>query len=160
MRLPKVFLLILGLFTLSLLGLSFYQAAAAPLPENFPSPPPAGQIEVKQYPAYRAGTYSYTGQLDQAAEVAFQPLFRHIQANKIGMTAPVETRYPLLTFEQGATGSPDQVGQAQSSTAIKISVPKMWLPASLWPITHPSKFSVLACGERIPSAVTGMDWSN
>jgi hypothetical protein len=33
-----------------------YNATAAPLPEGFPPPTPEGQIEVKQYPAYRSAT--------------------------------------------------------------------------------------------------------
>lgn len=59
--------------------LSFRPYAEAPLPEGFPAYTPIGVIEVKQYPAYR-----------KAVGPAFWPLFNHIQAQGIPMTAPVE----------------------------------------------------------------------
>ena len=34
--------------------------------------------------------------------VAFLPLFRHISSNDISMTAPVETRYPTTTLQDGS----------------------------------------------------------
>jgi DNA gyrase inhibitor GyrI len=54
---------------------------------------------LKQYPAYRAATYRYRGELSQAANRAFSPLYQHISTNNISMTAPVETRYPRNTWE-------------------------------------------------------------
>ena len=105
--------LLLPLAILGLAALGFgvaYSAASAPLPEGFPPPTPDGQIKVKQYPAYRAATFRYQGELSQAANRAFSPLFNHISSNDISMTAPVETRYPTST-----NGSLEQQGTAQVS---------------------------------------------
>jgi effector-binding domain-containing protein len=79
--------------------LGAYSAASAPLPEGFPSPSPDGEIEIKQYPEYRAATVQTPGNLDSAPSRGFSPLFRHISSNDISMTAPVETRYPATTLE-------------------------------------------------------------
>ena len=59
--------------------LSFRPLAEAPIPKGFPSFTPVGVIEVKTYPAYR-----------KAEGPGFWPLFQHIQARSIPMTAPVE----------------------------------------------------------------------
>lgn len=87
-------LILLGLIAFAALAVGTYSAASAPLPEGFPPPTPEGQIEIKTYPAYRAATYRYSGELSQAANAGFGPLYRHISTNEISMTAPVETRYP------------------------------------------------------------------
>ena len=81
----------------------------------FPPPTEKGKIEIKHYPAYRSGTYTYNGQLSQAANAAFEPLYRHISSNNIPMTAPVETRYPIITLQEGPSGKSDEVGQAEVS---------------------------------------------
>jgi len=47
----------------------------------------------------------YSGELSIAANSAFSPLYRHISSNNIGMTAPVETRYPVSTLEAGEMGA-------------------------------------------------------
>ena len=63
------------------------------LPSGFPEPAQIGVIEVKQYPQYRAVTYTHAGDLRQATGIAFNPLFQHISNNQIAMTTPVEARY-------------------------------------------------------------------
>lgn len=108
-------LLLLGLLAIPIILIGVYNAVSAPLPEGFPSPTPAGKIEVKYYPAYRSGTVDYRGQLSQATSAAFDPLYRHISSNDIGMTAPVETRYPSITVDDGSGGKPDQHGEAKVS---------------------------------------------
>jgi len=50
----------------------------------------------KQYPQYRAVTYSHAGDVRQATGVAFNPLFQHISNNQIAMTTPVEARYTAI----------------------------------------------------------------
>jgi hypothetical protein len=82
------------------------------LPEGFPPPTSEGQIEVKQYPAYRSATVRYSGELSMAANRAFDPLYRHISSNNISMTAPVETRYPVSTLEASEIGARDERGEA------------------------------------------------
>ncbi|HAC65331.1 MAG TPA: ABC transporter substrate-binding protein [Cyanothece sp. UBA12306] len=112
MKLQHIFLLV-GIVAITALALGVYQASSAPLPEGFPSPTPPGKIEVKQYPGYRRATYRYQGELSQAANQAFYPLYQHISSNEISMTAPVETRYPSSTLDQN--DSLNQLGEAQVS---------------------------------------------
>jgi hypothetical protein len=98
-------LLPVGILAVVAIAFFAYSATAAPLPEGFPPPTPEGQIEVKQYPAYRSATVRYSGELSMAANRAFDPLYRHISSNNISMTAPVETRYPVNTLEAGEMGA-------------------------------------------------------
>jgi len=70
---------------------------SASLPQGFPEPTAAGIIEVKQYPQYRAVTYTHNGDLQAANRVAFNPLFEHISSNQIAMTTPVEARYTVTS---------------------------------------------------------------
>jgi SOUL heme-binding protein len=106
---------VVALLAIPVIGFMAYSATSAPLPDGFPPPTPAGKIEVKQYPAYRSGTYLYRGRLSQAANESFEPLFQHISSNGIGMTAPVEARYPSITLEELPRANPDEVGQAEVS---------------------------------------------
>lgn len=108
-------LLPLGILAIAAIALFTVSAAAAPLPEGFPPPTLEGKIEIKQYPAYRCATVSYSGELSMAANSAFNPLYRHISSNDISMTAPVETRYPVSTMEAGEMGASDERGEAQVS---------------------------------------------
>ena len=97
-------LLILGIFVMGVGALLFgaYSAASAPLPKGFPPPTADGDIEIKQYPEYRAATVQVRGNLANASSRGFTPLFRHISSNNISMTAPVETRYPTATLQEEA----------------------------------------------------------
>lgn len=107
MRLNQILLvvgIIAGLGALLFWG---YRAASAPLPEGFPFPTAKGEIEIKQYPAYRAATVQVRGDLGKAPSRGFSPLFRHISDNKISMTAPVETRYPTATLKAGTIAEGD-----------------------------------------------------
>jgi hypothetical protein len=63
----------------------FQPIKEAEMPVGFPDYTPVGQIEVKQYPTYRTAAAS--------GAAAFWTLFRHIQENKVKMTAPVEMDY-------------------------------------------------------------------
>ncbi|MBR8839574.1 MAG: heme-binding protein [Stigonema ocellatum SAG 48.90 = DSM 106950] len=107
--------IIVGLIAIPVIGFGVYSAMSAPLPIGFPPPTEKGKIEIKHYPAYRSGTYTYIGQLSQAANAAFEPLYRHITSNNIPMTAPVETRYPIITLQEGQSGKTLEVGQAEVS---------------------------------------------
>lgn len=64
------------------LDLQFVPRQEASLPEGFPEPGPVGQVVRKDYPSYRMAT--------SEGRAAFWTLFRHIKANDIPMTAPVE----------------------------------------------------------------------
>ena len=104
-----------GIVVLAALTIGVYQANTAPWPEGFPELTAPNQIEVKQYPSYRAATYQTRGELSQAANQAFSPLYQHISTNNISMTAPVETRYPTSTLEGSTSGGPiklNKTGQA------------------------------------------------
>ena len=93
-----------GIVAIAASTIGVYQANTAPLPKGFPELTLSDQIEVKQYPAYRMATYKTKGDLSQAANQAFSPLYQHISSNNISMTAPVETRYPVSTFEGNTSG--------------------------------------------------------
>jgi len=110
MKLSPV-LLIAGLIGAGALLFWAYSAASAPLPDGFPPPTPSGEIEIKQYPAYRAATVQVSGDLANASSRGFSPLFRHISSNDISMTAPVETRYPTAL----GSGGPATDGEAAVS---------------------------------------------
>jgi hypothetical protein len=84
---------LVGMGVLTVRAMSASRAAAedfkpikeADTPDGFPPYTPVGQIEVKQYPAYRKATAS--------GMVEFWTLFNHIKENNIPMTAPVEMDY-------------------------------------------------------------------
>ena len=104
MKLNKGLVLLgVGAILAGALLLGAYNAASAPLPEGFPEPTPDGEIQVKQYPVYRAATVQVTGGLADAPSQGFSPLFDHISSNDISMTAPVETRYPNATLQANAS---------------------------------------------------------
>lgn len=58
----------------------------ANLPVGFPQPGPINEVIVKSYPAYRLAKVTSAGKENGM----FMQLFRHIERNKIAMTAPVE----------------------------------------------------------------------
>lgn len=74
----------------------------APLPDGWPEPSAPGEIEVKQYPAYRSAVAKSGMKMDRADGILFWQLFAHIQANEIAMTAPVVNTYTT-------SGESDQV---------------------------------------------------
>ncbi|MEE3718298.1 heme-binding protein [Tumidithrix elongata RA019] len=115
-------LLTLGLIALPIVIFGIYQQAqqamATPLPVGFPAPTPSDRIEVKQYPAYRSGTYVYEGKLEDATGNAFNPLYNHISSNNIAMTSPVEARYPTETLDRKVDRGIAQVSFLYRSTDI------------------------------------------
>jgi hypothetical protein len=62
----------------------------AALPEGFPPPGPVNTVIVKTYPAHRLARATQ----GRAADGMFMKLFRHIERNKIAMTAPVVMDWP------------------------------------------------------------------
>ena len=107
----------------------------APLPEGWPELTPVGEIQVKQYPVYRAAVID--DDTDGSQRGMFMPLFNHIQREDIAMTAPVEMTYDgkkqsSMAFlyrntEMGSLGSDadDQrveVRDIQKQTAVSIGV--------------------------------------
>ena len=103
-------LIILGAIAIPVAIVAVNKAMSAPLPVGFPAPTPDGKIEIKEYPAYRSGTFTYEGNLNEATSASFNPLFQHISSNNISMTAPVEARYPTSTVDR-----PIQQGKAKVS---------------------------------------------
>jgi effector-binding domain-containing protein len=107
----------------------------APLPQGWPELTPVDEIQVKQYPVYRAaviddGTDGTQGNM-------FRPLFNHIQREDIAMTAPVEMTYDndqqasmaflYRTPDMGTTGSDEAdqrvvVKDIEPQTAVSIGV--------------------------------------
>jgi hypothetical protein len=73
--------------------LVFAPMMEAEMPIGFPAPTPVGEIEVKQYPAYRMA------KTDSGEASGFWTLFSHIKRNKIAMTTPVEMSYQAIAVE-------------------------------------------------------------
>lgn len=107
----------------------------APLPEGWPELTPVDEIQVKQYPVYRAAVID--GKTDGTPSGMFRPLFNHIQRKDIAMTAPVEMTYngeaqSSMAFlyrnpEMGSLGSDDEdtrveVREIQQQAAVSIGV--------------------------------------
>ena len=70
--------------------LEFTPLLEADLPVGFPAPVPAGELQLKCYPAYRMVRADMTG---PSGRGAFWKLFNHITENDIAMTAPVESTW-------------------------------------------------------------------
>jgi len=79
---------------LTLFGLlSGCAQVSAPMPAGFPEPTPEGLIEIKTYPVVRGARVRVQGAYERSTGRAFGPLFRHISAQAVPMTAPVITDY-------------------------------------------------------------------
>ncbi len=65
----------------------------AEVPEGWPTLTPVGEVEVKQYPEYRAAVVEDAGPDGGEQGSMFRTLFDHIKQNEIAMTAPVEMGY-------------------------------------------------------------------
>lgn len=90
----------------------FQPIKEAEMPEGFPGYTPVGQIEVKQYPAYRKATASGMAE--------FWTLFSHIKQNHVAMTAPVEMDYGEPQVQNPAEKSMSFLyGKADQGTAGK-----------------------------------------
>lgn len=107
----------------------------APLPEGWPELTPVGEIQVKQYPIYRAAVIDE--KTDGSQSGMFRPLFKHIQREDIAMTAPVEMTYDgdrqaSMAFlyrntAMGSLGSDEsdervEVREIQEQTAVSLGV--------------------------------------
>ena len=88
-----------------------------PLPEGYPAPTPPGAIELKQYPTVRRAEMRMEADKKVASQsgrnVAFWPLFNHIQKREIEMTSPVEMNYPQMRIED--TGGAKTEGELTSA---------------------------------------------
>lgn len=75
----------------------------APLPVAYPRPTPAGVMEIKPYASVRRAEKSGGGDAMMATEGGFWPLFQHISARRIEMTAPVEMDYAMAEAPKDLT---------------------------------------------------------
>jgi len=86
-----------------------------PLPQDYPPPTPPGAIELKKYPSVRRAQVSATDvNTDGGRNIAFFPLFGHIQRNEIAMTSPVEMDYPDMQVETTKQDQPAQTNWTMS----------------------------------------------
>jgi hypothetical protein len=76
--------------------LAFQPVMEAPLPEGFPQWTPVGEIRVQRYPIYRMARTT----MSDGEDTAFWRLFKHIESNKIKMTAPVEVSYSHIGLDK------------------------------------------------------------
>lgn len=81
--------------------LAFRVRKEAELPRGFPAPTPVGEIQLKQYPAYRLA------RAESQNDSGFMRLFTHIKLNGIAMTAPVE-----MTYQTTTQPAPQQIDMA------------------------------------------------
>lgn len=109
--------------------LEFQPVREAELPLGFPEPTPVREIELKQYPQYRAASAA----MDRNANGAFWKLFKHIQANDIAMTAPVETTFAesdagLRTTRMSFLYGEPELGVVGPEGAVEVvDAPPMWV---------------------------------
>lgn len=119
------FSMIFGLTALTVRAATGNEASAEPfqpikeaeMPSGFPTYTPVGQIEIKEYPAYRKAL--------TRGPAMFWNLFQHIKRNNVAMTAPVEIDFgdPLspakkersmsFLYERSDQGSPGQQGSVE-----------------------------------------------
>ena len=105
-------------------GEEFKPIKEAEMPNGFPGYTPVGQIEVKQYPAYRKASASGVAE--------FWTLFQHIKQNNVTMTAPVEMDYGEPRAEKSKERSmsflyerPEQGATGRQGSVQVIDVPAM-----------------------------------
>ena len=77
---------------------------SAPLPEGWPELTPVGEVEIREYPTYRAAVVSEKDGRSGTTPM-FRALFQHISTNDIPMTSPVDMSYET-------TGSDRMTGMA------------------------------------------------
>ncbi|MCH2144915.1 MAG: heme-binding protein [Phycisphaerales bacterium] len=65
---------------------------SAPLPEGWPELTPVGEVEIREYPTYRAAVVSEKDGRSGTTPM-FRSLFQHISSNDIPMTSPVDMTY-------------------------------------------------------------------
>jgi len=104
----------------------FQPIKEAEMPRGFPTYTPVGQIEIKEYPAYRKASAS--------GPAEFWTLFQHIKQNNVTMTAPVEMDYgdPRATknnersmsflYERPDQGTPGKQGSVEVSDVPAMTV--------------------------------------
>lgn len=62
-------------------------------PQGYPRPTSEGAVEIKRYPTVRRAVVEGTGSVQAGSRMGFMPLFNHIKANDVAMTAPVEMEW-------------------------------------------------------------------
>lgn len=107
----------------------------APLPEGWPELTPVGEVQVREYPEYRAAIVKEED-VSPTQRDMFMTLFDHIKRNDIAMTTPVEMNYsrgddePRMTAmafiyrqpQWGAAGSDGQVEVRNMGTQLMASI--------------------------------------
>lgn len=130
--------------------LEFEPLIEAPLPVGFPSPTPAGEVELKRLPLYRLARAESRG-----AGGGFWTLFRHIQSHDIPMTAPVEMTYDGELRESTMAflyQAPD-VGSAGSDGAVEVLDVEPALVASIGCRGRTTRAAVAAAAETLSAWV-------
>lgn len=87
----------------------------SPLPVGYARPTPAGAMEVKHYPSIRRAQLTVEASPRWGMNMAFFPLFRHIQERDIAMTAPVEAEVPAMARDEAENAQ----GQAQTDSRVE-----------------------------------------
>ncbi|MEQ8316133.1 MAG: heme-binding protein [Phycisphaerales bacterium] len=107
-------------------GVWYFKSAA--FPEGWPELTPVGEVQIREYPVYRAATVT-RDDAEGGMGPMFGTLFEHIKSNDIAMTAPVDMGYAEQgPADDGAgdTGSSD----AMSSMAFLYRTPDLGEPGT------------------------------
>lgn len=91
----------------------------SPLPVGYPRPTPAGAMEIKHYPSIRRAQLTVEASPRWGMNMAFFPLFRHIQKRDIAMTAPVEAEVPAMA--QSDASAQDQAPRGDRTGEMTVS---------------------------------------
>lgn len=90
---------------------------SAPLPEGWPELTPVGEVEIREYPSYRAAVV--TEESGKAGTTPmFRSLFQHISSNDIPMTSPVD-----MTYDDGS--ATDGTGDRMTGMAFLYRTPEL-----------------------------------
>ena len=94
---------------------------SAPLPDGWPELTPVGEVEIREYPSYRAAVVT---EEDEKAGTTpmFRSLFQHISSNDIPMTSPVD-----MTYDDGGApgGREDGSGDRMTGMAFLYRTPDL-----------------------------------
>ncbi|NRA57076.1 MAG: heme-binding protein, partial [Phycisphaerales bacterium] len=105
----------------------------AALPEGYPRPTPAGAMEVKHYPSVRRAEITVEASPRWGMNMAFFPLFRHIQDREIAMTAPVEADLPMMACDD-ASQMEEVDAESNESRTGEMTVSFLYRSSELGPI--------------------------
>lgn len=94
---------------------------SAPLPDGWPELTPIDEVEIREYPSYRAAVVTEED-VKAGTTPMFRSLFQHISSNDIPMTSPVD-----MTYDDGGSsdGHADESGDRMTGMAFLYRTPDL-----------------------------------